>query len=131
MTPLILALFATIPLEGPVVRESCTTLERNTVYDEYGDVRLVQIIAKDRYSDGREHVPQWWLSSALPPVLSTSIVFEQNGHLIHLRAERVIETATYYDPEVADKQWLPERFRVAVVPERIEAMHPRPGLRAE
>lgn len=110
-----LVLLLTLSLPLPIVERSASVAELNHVYDQCGKKCFTQLIVwdwSDHLSD--HHVGAWALVKGIVQIdrgTVTRITLKQPDGILRVTAGSFRESWTQYDPEIDDRQRVPQGQR--------------------
>lgn len=106
-----LLIFATVPMDRHLMRETVDCVERNEFYDDEGKRVFCQWILWD-WDGARHSVVAWRMNSGQHfQQRTTQLTWSEGGNLRQVRGAYWRETWTQFDPEVAEREILHRGFR--------------------
>jgi len=112
-------LLAVVPLPDGTLAETCDLIELNWFYDERGKLVFQQTIFYDwSERESRYNVRDWRLVKTTAQLPQRdwssggySAMWQDGEQFRHVRSQSFRETWTQYDPELAEREFLPKEKR--------------------
>jgi|SRR5690606_35531413 len=117
-----------LPSPAAPVEDRVDLIEVNHYYDDCGKPVFTQLIFYDWHAhESRHHVRAWrMVREGDAPAACGEVLFRDSGVLRRVRAPIIRHTWTQHDPEIAEREHLPQHERRGLTAPRYDIGHQSP-----